>query len=352
MAKASFRAIMKSPQTLFFSILFPLIFVFIFGSFGDNGFTIYDLGVSPVCDTNNALYHSLAQSGYVRLQKNEDTAEMRRQMERGRLAGIINIVKNNDSVSQPPYTLIIRHTNATDPQIQRLRPFFQNESYKLSGATGIAKVDTESARYTIRPYRQIDFVLPGMIGFSLLFSTLFGIGFTFFNLREQLILKRFYATPVKRLNILLGVGTSRLVFQLISVIVLIVIGHFFLGFTLVNGWETVANMLLFSVIMLFLLMGIGLIISSIVKTDSMIPLLINIFSLPQILLAGTFFPIDVFPKWIQQLCLFLPLTHFNNGMRKIAFEGAGLLNVSLPLTALLVWCVLVYAIAVKLFKWE
>jgi ABC-2 type transport system permease protein len=39
-AKGSFRAVMKSPQTLFFSILFPLIFIFIFGSFGGGGFTL------------------------------------------------------------------------------------------------------------------------------------------------------------------------------------------------------------------------------------------------------------------------------------------------------------------------
>jgi ABC-2 type transport system permease protein len=352
MAKASFKAIMKSPQTLFFSILFPLVFVFIFGSFGDNGFTVYNLGVSPSCDTNNALYKSIRQSGYVRLQAGKDTAEMRRQMERGNIAGIITIQKNNSNDSLPAYVLSVKHTNATDGQMMRLKPFFQNISFQLSGAKGYAVVDVDSQRYAIRPYRQIDFVLPGQIGFSLLFSTLFGIAFTFFNLREQLILKRFYATPVKRINILLGVGSSRLAFQLLSVIVLVVIGHFFLGFTLVHGLTTVFDMLFMSIIMLFLLMGIGLVISSVVKSDSTIPLLINIFCLPQILVAGTFFPIEVFPKWMQNMVQILPLTHFNTAMRKIAFEGASLMDVSLPITVLLIWCIIVYAIAIKIFKWE
>ncbi|MES2649145.1 MAG: ABC transporter permease [Bacteroidota bacterium] len=353
MAKASFKAIMKSPQTLFFSILFPLIFVFIFGSFRDNGFTVYTLGVSPGCDTSNPLYSTMANSGYVKLQQFPDTANMRGEMEKGNIAGIVNISKNDvaDS-SKPPYTITVKHTNATDGQIQRLLPFFQNVSYKLAGAKGLAVIDMNSQRYTIRPYKQIDFVLPGQIGFSLLFSTLFGIAFTFFTMREQLILKRFYATPVRRINILLGVGSSRLAFQLLSVIVLILIGHFFLGFTLVHGFITILNMLFLSIILLFLLMGIGLIFSSIVKSDSTIPLLINIFCLPQILVAGTFFPIEVFPKWLQSMVQVLPLTHFNSAMRKIAFEGAGLTDIWLPILVLLAWITIVYAIAVKIFKWE
>lgn len=342
---------MKSPQTLFFSILFPLIFIFIFGSFGGGGFSVYKLAVAPGCDSNNVLYGAIKNSGYVKLLSFADTADMRKQLEEGTIAGIMDIQKNTKD-SLPQYILKVKHTNATDAEMMRLQPFFQNVSYKLSGAQGIAAIDTQSERYAIREYKQIDFVLPGQVGFSILFSTLFGIAFTFFTLREQLILKRFYATPINRLNILLGIGSSRLVFQLLSVIVLIGIGHFFLGFTLVHGWVTFANMLLISIVMLFLLMGIGLIFSSVTKTDSTIPLLINIFSLPQILLAGTFFPVDVFPKWLQNLCQILPLTHFNTAMRKIAFEGASLFDCGFQLGILALWIVLVYALAVKIFKWE
>jgi ABC-2 type transport system permease protein len=350
-AKGSFRAVMKSPQTLFFSILFPLIFIFIFGSFGGGGFTVYKLAVAPNCDTTNALYQTIKASGYVKLVTSDDTTGIRKQLEEGTIAGILNIQKNTaDSV--PLYNLTVKHTNATDAEILRLKPFLQNVSYQLSGANGLASIDTDSQRYAIREYKQIDFVLPGQVGFSILFSTLFGIAFTFYTLREQLVLKRFYATPINRLNILLGIGSSRLVFQLLSVIVLIGIGHFFLGFTLVHGWVTFANMLLVSIIMLFLLLGIGLIFSSIVKTDSSIPLLINIFCLPQILLAGTFFPVEVFPKWMQNLCQILPLTHFNVAMRKIAFEGANLLDCGYQLGILGLWMVLVYVLAVRIFKWE
>ena len=109
--------------------------------------------------------------------------------------------------------------------------------------TGVANIHNVIPNvYEVREYRTIDFVLPGMLGFSILFSTLFGISFTFFQFRQQLILKRFYATPVSRMNILLGIGISRLVFQLINVVMLIGLGYFFLHFTLVHGLDTFLEM--------------------------------------------------------------------------------------------------------------
>ena len=63
----------------------------------------------------------------------------------------------------------------------------------------------------------------------------------------------------------MGIGMSRLFFQLINIIVLVLFGYFFLHFTLQHGFLTFLEILFMSVIMLFLLMGVGLIFSSIVK---------------------------------------------------------------------------------------
>jgi ABC-2 type transport system permease protein len=222
------------------------------------------------------------------------------------------------------------------------------EAAKLSGKQFIVKPIISE----VKKYKQIDFILPGQLGFSILFATLFGIAFTFYTLREQLVLKRFYASPVSRINILLGIGMSRLFFQVMNVVVLILFGHFFLGFTLYHGALTFIEMLLLSMFMLFLLMGVGLIFSSIAKSDASIPLLINLFGFPQMLLSGTFFSITVFPKWLQDICNFLPLTQFNNAMRKISFEGLHLYDTWKELGILTVWIIITYAILSRVIKWE
>jgi ABC-2 type transport system permease protein len=107
-----------------------------------------------------------------------------------------------------------------------------------------------------------------------------------------------------------------------------------------------------SFIALILFMGFGFIVSGIAKTESTIPPLANIVTLPQFLLAGTFFSIDVFPSWLQPICKVLPLTHFNDAMRKIAFEGAHLTDCLTQIGILALWAVVVYAVAIKVFKWE
>jgi ABC-2 type transport system permease protein len=69
-------------------------------------------------------------------------------------------------------------------------------------------------------------------------------------------------------------------------------------------------------------------------------------------LAGTFLSIDNFPSWMQPLFRILPLTHFNKAMRDISFEGNSLMDSWGDISVLLIWIVVVYAAAFKIFKWE
>jgi ABC-2 type transport system permease protein len=353
--KASFKAIFSNPSSIVFSILFPIIFIMIFGAFGNGGFTRHRIALAPDGDTNNVVFDSLRNSPFVKIVRYNDTAAMRKDLEKGNLAGIISIHPFKDSMGQFRYFINVRSTSASGASLGSFLQTLQNITLKIErGITGgreerfIVKPEV----YVVRQYRQIDFILPGQLGFSVLFSTLFGIAFIFFGLREQLVLKRFYASPVNRINILLGIGISRLFFQLMNVIVLILVGHFFMNFTLQHGVLTFIEMLLMTVVMLFLLMGVGLIISSIVKTDTSIPLLINLFGFPQMLLSGTFFTIEVFPKWLQQICNILPLTQFNDAMRKISFEGLHLYDCWKQLGILGIWIIIVYSITIRVLKWE
>lgn len=200
--------------------------------------------------------------------------------------------------------------------------------------------------------KTIDFILPGQLGFSLLSAGVFGVAFIFFNLRQTLVLKRFFATPINRSYIVLGEGLSRVLFQMLTSIVILTLGHFFFGFTLIHGLETFLELLVLSFIGLMVFMGFGFVVSGLAKTESSIPPLANIVTLPQFLLSGTFFSTDVFPGWLQPICNILPLTQLNNAMRKVAFEGAHLINCGKEIGILIVWALVVYTLAVKFFRWE
>jgi len=150
----------------------------------------------------------------------------------------------------------------------------------------------------------------------------------------------------------LGEALARLVFSWIGALFIILVGHYFFGFTLIHGITTVANMLVLSALGLIVFMGFGFIISGVAKNESAVPPLSNIITMPQFLLSGTFFATTAFPTWLQGLSNILPLTYLNKAMRDVAFEGAGLGDVTKDLAVLGIWFIIVYAVAVKTFKWE
>jgi ABC-2 type transport system permease protein len=355
--KASFKAIFNQPTAIFFSLMFPIIFILIFGAFGDRGGVTYKIGVEPGSDTANVFFERFKNVPQIRIIRYPDTTTMNAELEKGRITAVVRIVETKDSLHpRSHFSVYPRSTSAsanTFGGFKYLLDFVKLsfEAFFSSDKTELVKIEEPQFK-TVHQYRQIDFILPGQLGFSILFSTLFGIAFTFFNLREQLVLKRFYASPVNRINILLGIGMSRLFFQLMNVVVLILVGHFFLNFTLRHGALTAIEMILVSIVMLFLLMGVGLIFSSIVKNDTSIPLWINLFGFPQMMLSGTFFPIEVFPKWLQQVCNILPLTQYNNAIRKISFEGLSVLDCGKELGILAIWIIIIYVACARVIKWE
>lgn len=354
--RASFKAIFNQPIAIFFSLLFPIIFILIFGAFGNSGAPVSRIAFENGTDTTTKLYREIKGNPLIRTVSFSDSIALKKELMKGRLSAVLGIKIRRDSAGKTQYILQTRSTTASANTfgmfMQTLKYIKQDfELEELGNKEELVAIAMPQIT-EVRKYRQIDFVLPGQIGFSILFSTLFGIAFTFYALREQLVLKRFYASPVNKIHILLGIGMSRLFFQLLNVVVLLLFGHFFMNFTLQHGAITFLEIVMMSVIMLFLLMGVGLIFSSIVKTDATIPLWINLFGFPQMMLSGTFFSIEVFPKWLQQICNVLPLTQFNNAVRKISFEGVSIFDCWKEIGILGIWMVITYVILMRVIKWQ
>jgi ABC-2 type transport system permease protein len=353
--KASLSAILRSPSTVLFSLAFPLIFILVFGFIGGSGKVSFSIAIDKTSDTANPVYTALKSVPGITIIHKADAA-LKEDIEKGRITAVINIQKNTALTS--PYIIDLKSAESVNPQnLQVLKSIIGSivaniNKSKYPQTPTYATISENVQKIPGRTYRSIDFILPGQLGFSLLSAGVFGVAFLFFNLRQQLVLKRFYATPIQRPYIILGEALSRVIFQLSTAVIIILIGRFAFHYTLVHGVTTFLEIIVLSFIALILFMGFGFIVSGIAKTESTIPPLANIVTLPQFLLAGTFFPIDVFPGWLQVFCKILPLTHFNNAMRKIAFEGAHLSDCLKEIGILMLWAIVVYAVAIKVFKWE
>lgn len=353
--KGGLKATFRSPSAVIFSIAFPLIFILVFGFIGNSGHISINVAFDKNTDTTNPIYPVIKSIAGINVVKESDQ-ELKEDLEKGRITALVKIERSG--LSNPPYKISLVSSEAVNPQNLQVLQSILNAV--ISGinqrsypeAPTVAVVSNTVQKIPGRIYRTIDFILPGQLGFSLLSSGVFGVAFLFFNLRQQLVLKRFYATPIKRSYIVLGEALSRVIFQMMTAIIIIGVGHFLFNFTLVHGLQTFFSIMLLSFVALILFMGFGFIVSGVAKNESTIPPFANLITMPQFLLAGTFFSIEAFPSWLQPLCRILPLTHFNNAMRNIAFEGASLASCWKEFGIMGIWIIIVYAAAFKTFKWE
>jgi ABC-2 type transport system permease protein len=161
-----------------------------------------------------------------------------------------------------------------------------------------------------------------------------------------------YSTPVKKQYIILGESLAKVIFQLMTVVVLIGFGFYAYHFTLANGIFTFINMLVLSFLALLVFMGFGFFITAIAKNQNVIPIYANLFMFPQYFLSGTFFSKTTLPAFLQPIINFLPLTALNDAMRNVAFEGASLFSCWPQIVILLIWGVFIYAVTTKVFRWE
>lgn len=351
--KASLQGIFKSPSAIIFTIAFPLIFILVFGFLGNGGGYTIKVAAAPGSDTTSSLYTILHQVPILKWVA-KDTASINKMLKQGDITATIAIRQQPEG-AKPTYIIQLNAASTETDKAQQLKNILAGiiqlqdpEIQKREAA--LAKIEINETK--VRDYKTIDFILPGQLSFSLLASGVFGTAFVFYNLRQTLVLKRFFATPVRKEIIVISEGIARMLFQLIGAIIIISIGHFAFGFTLFHGWVTFIEMLVVCAMALLIFMGFGFIISGIAKSESAIPPFANLITLPQFLLAGTFFSIDNFPKWLQPFCNALPLTYLNDALRKMAFDGAGFWEVRTDMLVLLLWGVIIYAIAGKTFKWE
>ena len=197
--------------------------------------------------------------------------------------------------------------------------------------------------------RYIDFLIPGLLGMNLMGGGLFGVGFVLVDMRVQKLLKRFLATPLRHGDFLLSVMLSRLLFMLPEILALLLFSHFLFGVTVRGSYGELALLVLLGG---FCFAGIGLLVASRATTLETASGLMNLLMLPMYVLSGVFFSADRFPEAMQPLVRALPLTALNDALRGVMLEGESLVELSRPCLTLVLWGVLSFAVALRIFRWK
>ena len=198
--KASLAATFKSPQSIFFSLFFPIVLIWIFGSIGGRGgIPTVDVAWEKGVDSSTFLYQKSAHEPSLKFAdpKKKDIED---ELRKGRITAVLNVVKNSDT-AKTPYSIQVRTSSTSQRELPQLYGTLKKIVAETDALEFPNQPTSASIQQTVvegRKYAMIDFMLPGMIGFSLIGSAVFGIAFLFYSLRETLVLKRMYATPIKK----------------------------------------------------------------------------------------------------------------------------------------------------------
>ncbi len=196
--------------------------------------------------------------------------------------------------------------------------------------------------------RYIDFLVPGLLGMSLMGGGLWGVGFVTVDMRIRKLLKRFLATPMRKSDFLAGIMLSRMMFMVPEVLVLVVFAR--LAFD-VRIFGSVATVVLLVLIGAVTFSGLGLLVAARPRTLEAVSGLMNLVMLPMWLLSGIFFSSDRFPEVAQPLIKILPLTALIDALRAVMQDGASLASQWSPILIMAAWSVASFYLALRFFRW-
>jgi ABC transporter DrrB family efflux protein len=196
--------------------------------------------------------------------------------------------------------------------------------------------------------RYIDFLVPGLLGMNLMGGGLWGLGWAITEARTRKLLRRLLATPMRRRDFLLAHMLARLAFVPLEVLVLLVAAWLIFGVGIAGSALSLA---LVALVGSLSFAALGTLLACRASTLETMSGLINLCTLPMVLMSGVFFSVGRFPDALQPVIRCLPLTALINALRAIMSDGASLLALGPELAVLAAWGVLSYVIALRLFRW-
>jgi ABC-2 type transport system permease protein len=189
-------------------------------------------------------------------------------------------------------------------------------------------------------------VVPGLVGVLLTMTLVAVTSMALVRERERGTLEQLIVTPVARSSVILGKILPFVIVGYVQMSVILLLGHSILEVPL-RGSLPLLYVLTFPFIVAVL--GVGLLISTAVKTQTQAMQLSIFYLLPSILLTGFMFPREAMPMFCRALAALLPMTYYLEVVRGIALKGAGLAQTWRPALVLTAFAALLVLVSVKRF---
>jgi ABC-2 type transport system permease protein len=350
------KRLFRDRLALFFTFLFPLIFLFVFGSLSNNKAVSLHVALLDSSSTSSAkefvkqIEHNQTLKVDTSITSINDANQS---MSRGETDATIEIPSNFGEVKQgvPSGQVIVDYTENNEEAAQTLvsilQSVFQNINAKLVKTTTpftvVSKSNNENS------LSSFDYTFTGLLGFAILGAGIFGPMNIFPELKKMGILRRLHTTPLRVWQYFLSNMLGQAVTGLMSTGVMLLVAILVFKLKVVGSYLDLAVFLVFGIV---LILGIGLALGGWAKNERQAAPLGNIIVFPMMFLSGVFFPRFLMPQWLQSITNYMPLTPVIDGARMILTEGKSIFDLGPQLAVMGVWLVIVYVIAFRVFRWE
>ncbi|HKZ59994.1 MAG TPA: ABC transporter permease [Candidatus Thermoplasmatota archaeon] len=364
-ARADFRAFLRNREAVFWTFFFPIFFMVLLGLVFGNA-QVIDLKVGVVNADSGEASANLTQlidgAPNVRVEQfaaNESAA-----------AALTNGDINVYLVIPADYTA--RVASSQSPNGSNGTPPAVLDVYFAADTTGNGRValtvvvqilsGVNNALVQTNPVlvpnphevqvtkgRYIDYLVPGIIGMTLMFNGVFAIAGVMTTMRQKGILRRLKVTPVSKSAILAALITTRMVITFLGVLLILLVGVVGFGVSLQGNPIILVGLIILGSLSFT---TFGFAVSSYAKTIESAESMANVVTMPMMFLGDVFLPVALMPAFMQPIAGALPLRYLTEALRDVGLNGAGLVEIVWPVLGVLVWGTAGFFLAVYLFRWE
>jgi len=226
-----------------------------------------------------------------------------------------------------------------------INSFLDDVNLDLAGTPPLLNLQAQGIRASDLDY--FDFLLPGFVGMGVMTYSIIGLATVLTRYREQKILKRILATPLKVRSFFAALILAHLVLALIQTAVILAAGVWIL-----DG-DILGNVLYIGVFVLLgniVFLSIGFIVGSVAKNVAAASGLGNAVAMPMMFLSGVFFPTDTLPGPLEKVVNYSPLAQMLEAMRGVSLDARPLTDFPAEIGVILAWIAVTAFIAIRTFR--
>lgn len=359
LTRAYITRFFRDKTAMFFTFLFPLLFLFVFGSLysSDNGDISFKVAVINNSSTQFAEQFETQLNESETFEVNESITtidDAKERMGRGEVDSIIALPDtfgDPNAAGQPSGAVEVYYSEASPQSGQTIAAVMQGVLDGVNTSLGqptppltVTQVSTATATLST-----FDYVFAGLLGFSILSLGIFGLANQMPAEKKTGSFRRLRASPIRKSQLVFANLIYYLLVGVISVALMFIVASLVFNFEMRGNWLALVVYIILGIITMF---GFGLAIGGWSKNENQSAALTNLVAFPLMFLSGVFFPRFLMPEWLQGITGFLPLTPIIDGLRMIMTEGKGLIELGPELAIMGAWIIVIYAVAIKVFRWE